>query len=86
MYNAKCARGVHGLAPVAVTRYHKLDDLNYRSVFSHSAGRARPRCGLGWFLPRLRETLSPVPLLASGGFLVIFGGPSHLGLPWWLRG
>ena len=53
MYNAKCAWGVHWFAPAAVTKYHELDDFNYRSVFSHGAGRARPRCGLGWFLPRL---------------------------------
>ena len=67
MYNAKCARGVHGLAPAAITRYHKLDDLNYRSVFSHSAGCARPRCGLGWFLPGWGRTC-PRPSLSFWWF------------------
>ena len=73
LYNAKGAWEVHQFAKAAVTKYHKLDGLNNGVIFSHGLW---PRCQQGWFLFRaVRENLSPDPLLASGGFLEIFGVP-----------
>lgn len=73
LYNAKGAWEVHQLAKAAATKFHKLDGLNNRIIFSHGL---RPRCQQGWFLFKaVRENLPPDPLLASGGFLEVFGVP-----------
>lgn len=59
---------------VALTKYHKLGNLNDSTVLSYSDGsqQAKIQVSQGWFLVRLREGFAPC-LLASDAWPGTFG-------------
>ena len=64
------------IARVAITKYHKLGDLNNRNALPHNSGGFKSKIKVsGGSVPSeaVRECLFYASHLASGGFLAIFG-------------